>query len=127
MPNIILYTSNTSVRSLLISRLRLSSPNTWSCSACVSYLFILTISVRPIISTFIEPIFTKFAGLVELWLYDKRSKVSFLMPQMTLPWQPIFVDFIDFYYRIGFARHSVDGRRTTRSASAALDVSERIN
>jgi len=37
-------------------------------SAAVSSLF-LTIPARPIISKSDEPIFAKFSGLVELWLY----------------------------------------------------------
>ena len=32
------------------------------------YFYFLLLSVRPIISTFTTPIFTKFAGLIELWL-----------------------------------------------------------
>jgi len=37
----------------------------------------LAISVRPIISTFTGPIFTKFAGLAELWPYVNDLKLSF--------------------------------------------------
>ena len=32
------------------------------------YFYFLLLSVRPIISTFTTPTFTKFAGLIELWL-----------------------------------------------------------
>jgi len=43
------------------------------------YLFIifLSISVGPIISTSTGPIFTKFAGLVELWLYMRDMELVF--------------------------------------------------
>jgi len=48
------------------------------CSASV-YLFIifLSISVGPIISISTGPIFTKFAGLVELWLYMRDMELVF--------------------------------------------------
>ena len=36
---------------------------------CCFLYYILTVSVRPIISTYTGPIFAKFSGLAELWLY----------------------------------------------------------
>ena len=57
------------------------------CSAAISYLFLkilfLTISVRPIISNSARPIFTKFGGLIELWLLVINEKLVFLIPQQT--------------------------------------------
>jgi len=41
------------------------------------FIFILTIFVGPIISLSSGPIFTKFAGLVELWLLMKDLKLVF--------------------------------------------------
>jgi len=46
------------------------------------------IYVRPIISKLTGLIFTKFAGLVELYAADDQSEISFTIPQGTLPWQP---------------------------------------
>jgi len=49
------------------------------------------------------------------------------LSQGTLPWQPIFLGFIGIYpqnwARVPFGRR----RRTTRSATAALDAGEPIN
>jgi len=49
----------------------------------------LAISVRPIISTSSGPIYSEFAGLIELWLLMNDLKLLFSIPQGTLPWQPI--------------------------------------
>jgi len=59
---------------------------------------------------------------------DERSEDSFLIPRGTLPWQPIFVSFYrllssELGVRMTFGRW----RRTTRSASAALDAGKPIN
>jgi len=53
------------------------------------YFFIqfLVISVRPVISTYTGPSFTKFAGLVEVWAND--LKLCFSISYGTLSWQPI--------------------------------------
>jgi len=48
----------------------------------------LVISVRPIISTSTALIFTKFAGLVELWPQMNDLKLFFSIVQGTLLWQP---------------------------------------
>ena len=50
---------------------------------------ILAISVRPIISTSSGPIYSEFAGLIELWLLMNDLKLLFSITQGTLPWQPI--------------------------------------
>ena len=65
------------------------------CSAAVSYLLwkilFLTISVRPIISNSVRPIFTKFGGLIELWLLVINEKLVFLFLNRR---QPTFIGFI---------------------------------
>jgi len=90
------------------------------------FLNFFTISVRPIISTSTEPIFAKFAGLVELWLLMNDLRLVFFICEGTLPWQSIYVGYIGFYpqnwVRVPFGRW----RRTTRSASAVLDAGEAI-
>jgi len=50
-------------------------------------IFLVTF-VTPIISASIGPIFTKFAGLVELWP-QMNDPSYFSIPQGTLPRQPI--------------------------------------
>jgi len=66
-------------------------PKAGSCSASVSCLFSVFIYCSDFchtnfISTPTEPIFTKFAGLVELWLWVNDLKLVFWSP---LPWQPV--------------------------------------
>jgi len=86
------------------------------------FLF-LTIPVRQIISSSTGPIV--FAELVELWLWMNDLKVAFRSLKVRhcgnqfcgLNPGPI--------YTIGFAQHSL-GRRTTRSATAALDACKLI-
>ena len=41
------------------------------------FFYILVISIRPIISTSTGPIFTKFAGFVELWPWMNDLKLFF--------------------------------------------------
>ena len=43
------------------------------------------LSVRPIIVSSGESIFAKFAGLI----HNDQSEISFSIPQLTLPWQPL--------------------------------------
>ena len=93
----------------------------------IFFFIFLTIFVRPIISTSTEPIFAKFAGLVELWQLMNELRLVFFICEGTLPWQSIYVGFVGFYpqnwVRVPFGRW----RRTTRSASAAQDAGEPIN
>jgi len=69
---------------------------------------ILVLSVRPIISTSTAPIFTEFAGLVELWPQMNGHLKLFSIPQGTLPWQPILwaksTSNTHFVVRMTFAR-----------------------
>jgi len=59
---------------------------------CRFYIFLgPTDFCQTIISTSTGPIFTTFAGLVELWLQMNDLKLFFSIPQGTLPWQPILL------------------------------------
>jgi len=48
---------------------------------------------------------------------DQRSEASFSIPQGTLPWQPIFAGFIDFYPQMtdGDVRQGVQMLRRTQA------------
>jgi len=65
------------------------------CSATVSSLFTylsLTIPVRPTVSKSSRPISAGFSGLVYYTTaaVDDQTKLSFSIPQRTLPWKPFF-------------------------------------
>ena len=61
------------------------------CCCFFIFIHVLVIFVRPIILTSrpIGPIFTKFAGLVELWPQMNDLKLCFSVPQWTLMQQTI--------------------------------------
>ena len=99
-----------------------SAARAGSCSACFLYTLYLfwTISVRSIISTATESIFTKFSGLVELWLQMNELKLVYRSLKGRYLGNHFFV-LSAFIHRTAFAWHSVydkkckccDGRRQT--------------
>ena len=60
----------------------------------ILFIYLLTISVIPNISTSTRPIVARFSELV-----DDHTEVIFAIRQGTLPWQPIFAG---FSHRTGF-------------------------
>jgi len=85
---------------------------------CFFYKFnnISVIFVRPIISTSTGPIFTEFAGLVELRPQMNDRKLFFSIPQGTLPWQPIF------WAKSTFNTHLIVRMTFARAAPPAYDL-----
>jgi len=54
------------------------------------YLFILTIRVRPSYHKIYRSYLRQIFGVGRTMAADYQSKITFSIPQGTLPWQPVF-------------------------------------
>jgi len=89
---------------------------------CFLFLYVLTISVRIIISTFTGPIFAKLAVVGRIIAVDDQSEISFSLSRGTLPRQPISVGLILGWWRgTVVERRSLAGELSLSCARPAAD------